>query len=118
MDDIVRLELAGKASLRELDQLRADMRDKADRADVTYLATSISNEHQAAMERYRTVQASIVEVERAIQALSDAVAQESGMPTPRGFLARVPPQLLVAGGVALGAVAVKSPELFSWVLKI
>ncbi len=119
VDDITRIELANKASVRELDQLRADMRDKADRSDVTYLATSISNEHMSAMDRYRTVQASIGDVERAVKALSDVVAQQSGMPMPRaGFIGRVPPQLLLAGGVALGAVAVKSPDLFGWMLKL
>ena len=120
MDDITRIELAGKASVRELDQLRTDMRDKADRHDVTYLATSMSNEQMSAMERYRTVQASIGDVERAVRALADIVAQQSGMPSPRGvsnFLSRVPPQFLLAGGVALGAVAIKSPEMFTWMLK-
>lgn len=120
VDDITRIELAGKAGVRELDQLRADMRDKADRTDVTYLATSMSNEQMSAMERYRTVQASIGDVERAVKALADVVAQQSGMPSPRGignFLSRVPPQLLMAGGIALGAVAVKSPEVVSWILK-
>jgi hypothetical protein len=33
-------------------------------------------------------------------------------------MGRVPPQLLLAGGVALGAVAVKSPDLFGWMLKL
>ena len=119
MDDITRLEMAGKASVRELDQLRADLRDKADRGDVTHLAGMISNEHMSAMDRYRTVQASIGDVERAVKALSEIVAQQSGMPSPRaGFMGRVPPQLLLAGGVALGAVAVKSPDLFGWMLKL
>jgi len=117
VDDITRIELAGKASVRELDQLRTDMRDKADRTDVTYLATSMSNEQMSAMERYRTVQASIGEVERAVKALADVVAQQSGMPSPRAanFLGRMPPQFLLAGGVALGALAIKSPEVVTWI---
>lgn len=119
LDDIVRLELAGKASVREIDQLRQDLRDKADRGDVTHLATLISNEHMSAMDRFRTVQASVAEVERAVKALADVVAQQTGVPAPqRGLLSRIPPHLLVAGGVALGAVAVKSPDLFSWMLKL
>lgn len=120
VDDITRIELAGKASVRELDQLRTDMRDKADRTDVTYLATSMSNEQMSAMERYRTVQSSIADVERAVKALADVVAQQSGMPSPRGagnLLSRMPPQFLLAGGVALGAVAIKSPEMITWVFK-
>ena len=119
VDDIVRLALDQKASLREIDLLRQDMRDKADRQDVTHLATVISNEHMSAMDRYRTVQASIGEVEKAVKALSDVVAQQAGLPAPRnGVLSRLPPQMLIAGGVALGAVAVKSPDLFSWMLKL
>jgi len=119
VDDLVRVHLEQKASLRELDLLRQDLRDKADRQDVTHLATVISNEHMSAMDRYRTVQASIGDVERALKALSDVVAQQSGMPSPRnGMLSRFPPQLLLAGGVALGAVAVKSPDLFGWMLKL
>ena len=119
MDDITRLEMAGKASVRELDQLRADLRDKADRGDVTHLASMISNEHMSAMDRYRTVQASIGDVERALKALSDLVAQQSGVPAARnGALSRVPPQLLLAGGVALGALAVKSPDLLGWMFGI
>jgi len=119
VDDLVRVQLDQKASLRELDLLRHDLRDKADRGDVTHLASIISNEHMSAMDRYRTVQASIGDVERAVKALSDVVAQQSGMPSPRaGFMGRVPPQLLLAGGVALGAVAVKSPDLFGWMLKL
>ena len=119
MDDLVRIQLDSKASLRELDLLRHDLRDKADRGDVTHLASMISNEHMSAMDRYRTVQASIGDVERAVKALSDVVAQQSGMPTARnGMLSRMPPQLLLAGGVALGAVAVKSPDLFGWMLKL
>ena len=119
MDDLVRIQLDSKASLRELDLLRHDLRDKADRGDVTHLASMISNEHMSAMDRYRTVQASIGDVERAVKALSEIVAQQSGMPSPRaGFMGRVPPQLLLAGGVALGAVAVKSPDLFGWMLKL
>jgi hypothetical protein len=119
VDDLVRVQLDAKASLRELDLLRHDLRDKADRGDVTHLAGIISNEHMSAMDRYRTVQASIGDVERALKALSDVVAQQSGMPSPRtGFMGRVPPQLLLAGGVALGAVAVKSPDLFGWMLKL
>ena len=119
MDDITRLEMAGKASVRELDQLRADLRDKADRGDVTHLASMISNEHMSAMDRYRTVQASIGDVERALKALSDLVAQQSGVPAARnGPLSRMPPQLLLAGGVALGALAVKSPDLLGWMFGI
>ena len=117
MDDITRLEMAGKASVRELDQLRADLRDKADRGDVTHLAGMISNEHMSAMDRYRTVQASIGDVERAVKALSDVVAQQSGVPAARnGTLSRFPPQMLLAGGVALGALAVKSPDLIGWMV--
>lgn len=119
MDDLVRVQLDQKASLRELDLLRQDLRDKADRGDVTHLASMISNEHMSAMDRYRTVQASIGDVERAVKALSDLVAQQSGVPAARnGPLSRMPPQLLLAGGVALGAVAVKSPDLFGWMLKL
>jgi hypothetical protein len=115
VDDLVRVQLDAKASLRELDLLRHDLRDKADRGDVTHLATVISNEHMSAMDRYRTVQASIGDVERALKALSDVVAQQSGVPAARnGTLSRFPPQLLLAGGVALGAVAVKSPDLLGW----
>jgi len=115
VDDIVRIELANKASLRELDLLRHDLRDKADRGDVTHLASLISNEHMSAMDRYRSVQASIGDVERALKALSDLVAQQAGMPAARnGMLSRMPPQLLLAGGVALGAFAVKSPDLLGW----
>jgi len=117
VDDITRLEMAGKASVRELDQLRADLRDKADRGDVTHLAGMISNEHMSAMDRYRTVQASIGDVERAVKALSDVVAQQSGVPAARnGTLSRFPPQMLLAGGVALGALAVKSPDLIGWMV--
>lgn len=117
VDDLVRVQLDQKASLRELDLLRHDLRDKADRGDVTHLATVISNEHMSAMDRYRSVQASIGDVERALKALSDVVAQQAGMPTHRaGPLSRFPPQLLLAGGVALGAVAVKSPDLFGWMV--
>jgi len=118
VDDITRLEMAGKASVRELDQLRADLRDKADRGDVTHLATVISNEHMSAMDRYRTVQASIGDVERALKALSDLVAQQSGVPAAarNGALSRFPPQMLLAGGVALGALAVKSPDLIGWMV--
>lgn len=106
--------------MRELDLLRNDMREKADRSDVTYLATTMSNEQMSAMERYRTVQASISDVERAVKALSEVVAQQSGMPSPRGgnnLLSRVPPQFLLAGGVALGAVAIKSPDVLTWIFK-
>ncbi len=117
MDELFRLQLDQKASLRELDLLRQDLRDKADRQDVTHLATVISQEHMSAMDRYRTVQASIGDVERALKALSDVVAQQAGMPSPRnGMLNRMPPHLLLAGGVALGALAVKSPDLIGWVL--
>lgn len=118
MDDLVRIQLEQKASLRELDLLRQDLRDKADRGDVTHLAGMISNEHMSAMDRYRTVQASIGDVERALKALSDLVAQQSGVPAARGALSRVPPQLLLAGGVALGAFAVKSPDLLGWMFGI
>ena len=119
MDDITRIELAGKASLRELDLLRQDLRDKADRGDVTHLAGLISNEHMSAMDRYRSVQASIGDVERALKALSDLVAQQSGIPAARnGMLSRFPPHILLAGGVALGAVAVKSPDILGWFLQI
>ena len=119
MDDLVRIQLDSKASLRELDLLRQDLRDKADRGDVTHLAGMISNEHMSAMDRYRTVQASIGDVERALKALSDLVAQQSGVPAARnGALSRVPPQLLLAGGVALGALAVKSPDLLGWMFGI
>ncbi len=114
VDDLVRVHLEQKASLRELDLLRQDLRDKADRQDVTHLATVISNEHMSAMDRYRTVQASIGDVERALKALSDVVAQQSGVPAARNGLSRFPPQMLLAGGVALGAVAVKSPDLLGW----
>lgn len=116
MDDITRIELANKASLRELDLLRQDLRDKADRGDVTHLAGLISNEHMSAMDRYRSVQASIGDVERALKALSDLVAQQAGVPAAarNGMLSRMPPQLLLAGGVALGAFAVKSPDLLGW----
>jgi len=118
VDDLVRIQLEQKASLRELDLLRQDLRDKADRGDVTHLASMISNEHMSAMDRYRTVQASIGDVERALKALSDLVAQQSGVPAARGALSRVPPQLLLAGGVALGALAVKSPDLLGWMFGI
>jgi hypothetical protein len=115
VDDLFRVQLDQKASLRELDLLRHDLRDKADRGDVTHLATVISNEHMSAMDRYRTVQASIGDVERALKALSDLVAQQSGVPAARGgTLSRFPPQMLLAGGVALGALAVKSPDLLGW----
>lgn len=119
VDDITRIELGGKASVRELDQLRSEMRDKADRTDITFLATSMSNEQNSAMERYRTVQAAISEVDRAVKALADVVAQQSGLPSPRAanFLSRIPPQVVMAGGIALGAVAVKSPEMFTWMFK-
>ncbi len=116
---MVRLQLDQKASLRELDLLRQDLRDKADRSDVTHLATVISNEHMSAMDRYRAVQASIGDVERALKALSDVVAQQTGAPPQHrngGMLTRMPPHLLLAGGVALGALAVKSPDLIGWVL--
>jgi hypothetical protein len=117
VDELVRLQLDQKASLRELDLLRQDLRDKADRSDVTHLATVISNEHMSAMDRYRAVQASIGDVERALKALSDVVAQQAGVPAARnGGLSRFPPHLLLAGGVALGALAVKSPDLIGWVL--
>ena len=118
MDDLVRVQLDAKASLRELDLLRHDLRDKADRGDVTHLATVISNEHMSAMDRYRTVQASIGDVERALKALSDVVAQQSGVPAAarNGALSRFPPQMLLAGGVALGALAVKSPDLIGWMV--
>ena len=119
VDDLVRIQLEQKASLRELDLLRQDLRDKADRGDVTHLASMISNEHMSAMDRYRTVQASIGDVERALKALSDLVAQQSGVPVARnGPLSRMPPQLLLAGGVALGALAVKSPDLLGWMFGI
>jgi len=115
VDDLFRVQLDQKASLRELDLLRHDLRDKADRGDVTHLASIISNEHMSAMDRYRTVQASIGDVERALKALSDLVAQQSGVPAARsGGLSRFPPQMLLAGGVALGALAVKSPDLLGW----
>jgi hypothetical protein len=117
VDDLVRVQLDAKASLRELDLLRHDLRDKADRGNVTNLATVISNEHMSAMDRYRTVQASIGDVERALKALSDVVAQQSGVPAARnGTLSRFPPQMLLAGGVALGALAVKSPDLIGWMV--
>ena len=111
-----RVQLDQKASLRELDLLRHDLRDKADRGDVTHLASIISNEHMSAMDRYRTVQASIGDVERALKALSDLVAQQSGVPAARNGLSRFPPQMLLAGGVALGALAVKSPDLIGWMV--
>jgi len=116
VDDITRIEMANKASLRELDLLRQDLRDKAERGDVTHLAGLISNEQMSAMDRYRSVQASIGDVERALKALSDLVAQQSGVPVAarNGMLSRMPPQLLLAGGVALGAFAVKSPDLLGW----
>jgi hypothetical protein len=118
VDDLVRVQLDAKASLRELDLLRHDLRDKADRGDVTHLAGIISNEHMSAMDRYRTVQASIGDVERALKALSDLVAQQSGVPAAarNGALSRFPPQMLLAGGVALGALAVKSPDLIGWMV--
>ena len=119
MDDIVRLELGQKATLRDLDLLRLELAHKADRGDLTHLATAMSNEHVQGMDRYRALQMSVADVERAVRQLSQVVADQSGQPLPRqSALGRLPPQMLLAGGVALGAVAVKSPELFSWMLKL
>jgi hypothetical protein len=119
VDDIVRLELSSKASLRELDLLRLDLQHKADRGDLTTLATAMSNEHISSMDRHRALQMSVADVERAVRQLSQVVADQTGQPIPRqSALGRLPPQMLLAGGVALGAVAVKSPELFSWMRKL
>jgi hypothetical protein len=119
VDDIVRLELAQKATLRDLDLLRLELAHKADRGDLTHLATAMSNEHVQGMDRHRALQMSVADVERAVRQLSQVVADQTGQPIPRqSALGRLPPQMLLAGGVALGAVAVKSPELFSWMLKL
>ncbi len=115
MDDIQRLDLEHRL-LREIDRvadnLREQLRDKADRRDITVMATEMSRVQTDQAERNRAIRESLMELEKGIKSLSALVAVDVGGPMPSRFSLRgMDPRILLAAGIVGGAAAGKSIEL-------
>lgn len=122
MDDLTRLAIDAKLDKREFDSFKADtnrvLDGKANHDDVAVVVAKVSKDEAEHAERARTIQSRINDVERALNGLRAAVAEDTGGPMPRrSFIYRVPPPILVAGSLLVGGVAMKSPEMLHALMK-
>lgn len=111
MDEIARLELKAEL-LREIDKVSTALHGKADRGDITTMATEMHNMKMDQADRNRSLKESVGDVERAIKTLAALVAEQPGANRGRFSLREFDPRLLLVAGLAVGVAGNKAVEVF------
>jgi hypothetical protein len=109
LDRLDKLELRADL-LREIDRVREEGREKADRKELATMAVELSRMQLDQSERNRALRDGFNELERAVKAMAAMIPQDS--PARRGFsLSNIDPKILLMAGIAGGAAAGKTLEI-------